>query len=85
MTQTQIANILKDMYNSAPVGEKTVQIHLFGIIFANEIRDNKFRLAYIIQIAGLRKTLDVEISDGIKLSQYVQVNPEILTKYTPPK
>jgi len=37
MTENQLAEILKEMYEGAPSGEQVVNIHLFGVKFADII------------------------------------------------
>jgi len=81
VTQTQLAAILNKMYSTAPYGEQVAQIHLFGIIFANEILKNDYKVMDLIQFSGLNKSYATEVSKGIRLSQYVIVKMEYLDKY----
>ncbi|MDD4643380.1 MAG: hypothetical protein PHG99_07790 [Erysipelotrichaceae bacterium] len=73
MTENQLAEILKDMYEKAPKGEQVVHIHLFGIKYADIIRENKYKVSDIIKMSGLHESYATELSKGIKLSAYVFV------------
>ena len=81
MTQIELAKVLRTMYNDAPDKEKVLHIHLFGILYAQEITDNKFRLPDLLHIAEMNDSYKTEISKGIKLSRYVQVDLQIKEKY----
>lgn len=39
-TILELGLILKEMYSNAPNGEMVTQIHLFGVKYADEIREN---------------------------------------------
>lgn len=71
MTEKQLAEILKDMYEGAPNGEQVAHIHLFGIKYAKIIKDNGYRVADIIKKSGLNMSYATELSKGMKLSNYV--------------
>jgi len=73
MTEIKLAGILKDMYEGAPYGEQVAHIHLFGIMFADEIILNGYRTGDIIKKSGLNASYATELSKGIKLAKYVTV------------
>lgn len=71
MTENQLSDTLKIMYDNAEENDKVCQIHLFGIKYANELDGaNKQAIAY--QATG-KKSYGTEISKGIRLSQYVSI------------
>ena len=74
MTENDLGRKLNDMYENAPDGYKVTQIHLFGVKYADVIKENDFRVSEIIKISGLNESYKTEVSKGIKLSKYV--NPK---------
>jgi len=72
MNVEDLSEILKDMYENAPKKEQVVHIHLFGIKYAEIIKKNNFRIAELIEKAGMKKSYKIEISKGIKLSKFVK-------------
>ncbi len=76
MTVDEAANILREMYRKAPIGEKATSIHLFGIKYAKEL--GGLSIADIAERATGHKSYQVEINKGIRLAEYVQLkdNPE---------
>ena len=72
MTPEELGNVLSRMYHGAPYGEKTTMIHLFGIKYANEIRDCGARVTEIVRLSDLGDTTyHREVSKGVKLARYV--------------
>jgi hypothetical protein len=71
MTLEQAASILKQMYQSAPVGDKAVRIHLFGIQYASEL--DGLSLKEIVVRAGISHSYHTEISKGRRLAEYVRM------------
>ena len=67
----EASKILARKYRKAPDGEKVLSIHLFGIKYADEIRD--MSLKDIVDRAGLPKSYKTEVRKGIKLAKYVEV------------
>lgn len=63
------------MYEDAKNNEQVVNIHLFGIKYGDIIKKNGFPVSKIVEKAGMRKSYNVEVSKGIKLSKFVSVNP----------
>lgn len=73
MTLYELSNKLKDMYNNAPKGESTTMIHLFGITYANEIKNADFTPKDILKAASMPASYYTEISKGIRLAKYVSI------------
>ena len=67
----ELANILSRMYHTAPVGEKTTMIHLFGIKYADEIRACDASVKDIVDLSGIPDTYPTEVSKGVRLARYV--------------
>lgn len=72
MTETELADILRQRYETAKRNEAAMQIHLFAIEYAEEIKAGEFTIAHLIETAGISKGYAAEISKGIKLSDYVK-------------
>lgn len=62
---------LREMYINAPKGDSVAMIHLFGIIYANEINKFDNQKKEIIKISGISESYITELSKGIKLADYV--------------
>lgn len=74
MTETELAKELKKMYEKGiPAKEKTIMIHLFGIMYADVIKNNGFTPKNILKYADMPESYNVEINYGIKLAKYVVV------------
>lgn len=78
MGEFELANILKEMYDSAGKGEQVAMIHLFSIKYANELEQRGISKIEILKYAGLPPTYQTEISKGIKIAKYVDVKPEYM-------
>lgn len=72
MTVIELGNKLKEMYEGSN-GDKTAMIHLFGIKYADVIRNNRFTPREILQVAQMPDSYFAEINKGIKLAKYVDV------------
>ena len=73
MSIDELSLKLKEMYENAPKSEQVVNIHLFGIMFGDIIKRNKYSVAQIIELAEMKKSYNVELSKGIKLSKFVKL------------
>lgn len=69
MTIDEAAQILSDRYLKAPAKGKVVQIHLFGVEFADRIRN--FSMTELAVRAGLPRTYGVELNKAINLAEFV--------------
>ena len=73
MSEDELASILKERYENAKRNEAALQVHLFGIEFAKEIRAGGFTMAQLIQRADISSGYAAELSKGVKLSDYVRL------------
>jgi hypothetical protein len=78
MTTKELGRELREMYLNAPKGDAVAMIHLFGIIYADEISNFDNAKKEIIIESGISESYITELSKGVKLAKYV--NP--LNKYT---
>lgn len=63
------AQLLKEMYETAPDREKVAHVHLFGIRYADAISNmSSHELA---DRAGIQRSYGTEIRKGINLAKYV--------------
>ncbi len=69
MTFDELAEVLRNMWESAPKGDKSLMVHLFGIRYANELEG--MDLAALAELAGLSRSMETEIRKGRNLAQYV--------------
>ena len=73
MSEYELGQILKEMYDNAPKGEAVAFIHIFGIKYADIIRDSGYSSANIVDASGLPKSYCTEVTKGMKLSKYVEL------------
>lgn len=76
MSDDELIDELIRTYEKAKRNEATVQIHLFAIKHANEIKRSKMKISELVKEAGLAQGYAAEISKGIKLSPYVKEREE---------
>ncbi len=74
MTTDTLATTLFDMYSGARHGEKTTMIHLFGIKYADDIRDCGASVAEIVRLSSIEESYVTEVHKGIRLARYVTVH-----------
>ena len=72
MKQEELAAILRARYEAAKRNEATMEVHLFGIEYGDEIKANGYKISDIVELAGLDKGYVAEVSKGIKLSAVVE-------------
>ena len=72
MTVRELAMRLKEMYENSSK-EKTTLIHLFGIMYAEEIMGCGSTPKEILKLANMPESYQTEISKGVRLSKYVDV------------
>jgi len=72
MELKELGKKLSDMYHNAPSGDKVAMIHLFGIKYANEIKQYKFSKKDITKQANIHASYITEIMKGVKLAKYVR-------------
>lgn len=73
MTAHELARHLRCMYEGAPPGCKNMMLVLFGIRFADEIRDCQDK-GSILELADIGRGAWPEINVGRKLAEYVVPN-----------
>lgn len=72
-TENELVAILTDMYNNAPINEKVVNIHLFGIKYGDIIISNHYNVKDIIKASNLPESYSTELSKSVKLSKFVTI------------
>lgn len=70
----ELGHILRDMYDNASAGSKVSSIHMFGIKYGQLIRENNYKAAEIIRIAGINESYNVEVSKGISIYKSIKEN-----------
>ena len=71
MTPDELARTLSAMYHDAPEREATTMIRLFGIKYAEQIRDCGARVTEIVRLSGLPSSYTTEVYKGVRLARYV--------------
>ena len=72
LTERDAAERLKRMYNNAK-GTKALQIHLFGIKYAEDLADLDVKA--VVKAAGVPKSYPTEIRKMMKLARHVTLKP----------
>ncbi|AZQ12211.1 hypothetical protein [Shewanella khirikhana] len=73
MKSEELAKILKEMYFTSGDGETAVSIHLFGIKYAEQIKECGVSPKQIAKLAGIPETYGTEINKGRNLAKYVAI------------
>lgn len=71
MTVTELVQRLGEMYGSAPHGEVSTAVHLFGIRHAEDIRASGASVAAIVRQSEVPDSYITEVHKGVALSRYV--------------
>jgi hypothetical protein len=71
MTIEEAAKTLSLRYERAPKGQKVTQLYLFGIEYAESIKD--MSMADLAIRAGISKTFGTELNKAVNLAEYVQL------------
>lgn len=71
MDEYELADKLYQMYDNAKRNEAVCQVILFGILYAQEIKEESHVLKRIVELSGIRKGYLSEISKGMQLAKYV--------------
>jgi len=71
MTLNELGTKLSEMYNDAPKGDAVAMIHLFGIKYANEIKQSDYSKKDIIEQSEISASYLTELTKGVKLAEYV--------------
>lgn len=80
MTVNELAARLREMYDT-PGAHKTTMIHLFGVVYADEIKRADIKPIEIIRAAKMQESYQGEIGKGIRLSQFVQLKDMYQDKF----
>lgn len=80
MTSIELGSRLKKMYENKGFN-KTTMIHLFGIIYADEIRNAGIKAIEIVKAARIPESYQAEVNKGIGLSKYVDLKQEFKNKF----
>lgn len=70
--ESELAKILKDMYRNARDREAVSMIHLFGIRYANELRQEDVSVNRVVELSGIPISYVAEVLKGIKLAKFVR-------------
>ena len=74
MNVDQAARELRRMYDRGKrLQEVSQHLHLFGIIYADELRPETLPIGDVIKLAGVPAYTRTEIHKGRKLAKYVQL------------
>ena len=76
LRRVQLVNKLRGMYHKAPEGESTVSLILFGIKYAESLKELKVPMGIMCAEAGVRSSAAMELNQGITLSKYVEIKDE---------
>lgn len=71
MTIQDAAERLRNMYGTAPENQKVVQIHLFGIRYADQL--DGMPLHELAERAGIPRSYGTEIRKGMNLARFVEL------------
>ena len=80
MTVNELAARLREMYE-IPGAHKTTMIHLFGVLYAEEIKQADIKPVEIVRTAKMQESYQGEIGKGMRLAQYVQLKKEYHNKF----
>ena len=75
MTVNELGNKLRKMYETKGAN-KTTMIHLFGVIYSNEIREAGIKPMEIVKAAQVNDSYSTEVNKGMNLSKYVELKQE---------
>lgn len=73
MSEYELGQILKKMYDEAPKGERALNVHLFGIKYADILCSPDISIKEVVKNSGLQITYATEVTKGVKLANYVEV------------
>lgn len=75
ITVVELGNKLREM-SEIKNAKRTTIIHLFGVLYADEMRIAGISPAAVIKAAGIQPSYVVEINKGINLAKYLELKPE---------
>lgn len=77
VSKTMLGQKLREMYDNAPYNEQVLMVHLFGIKFADIIKQNGYTSKQIVEAAGINSTYQIEVNKGMKLAKYVEIKKSL--------
>ena len=75
MEMMEAARMLRHVHQNAPQGKKVVYVHLFGIRYADELRD--LPCARLIDLADVPTSYYMELWRARNLAEYVEIKEDI--------
>lgn len=76
MEPEKLAAILARWYRDAPKGEQKTMIHLFGIVYADEIENCRANVPELVRQSEIGDHYSTEVYNGKRLARYVTVRPD---------
>lgn len=80
MTVNELGAILHSMYEMKGTNKSTM-VHLFGIIYADEMKKDNITPIEVIKSSGIQSSYQTELNKGINLSKYVVLKNEYKNKF----
>ena len=77
MNETELAEIMRNMYRNAPQGEQSTALHLFGIRYVAELNAPNVSINRVAELSGVGNSYHTEIRKGMRLAQYVELNDRV--------
>ena len=74
MELPELAQKLREMYDTAPQREKAVYVHLFGIKYAAEL--SRFSATAVVRRAGIGEGYGPEVNKARNLAKYVTLKQQ---------
>lgn len=75
MDPQELADILSLWYRDALKDEQKTMIHLFGIVYADEIEKCRAKVPEIVRLSKIGDHYKTEVYNGKRLARYVTVRP----------
>ena len=80
MTVHELGCRLREMYDT-PGTQKSTMIHLFGILYADQMQRAGCRPIDVVRSAQLPESYVTEVNKGIRLSRYVVLRDSYAGKF----
>ncbi|MDD2497763.1 MAG: hypothetical protein GX625_19550 [Clostridiaceae bacterium] len=80
MTLLELGNKLKEMYETEGANKSTM-IHLFGIIYGDEMRNAGVKPIDVVKAAQMQESYQTEVNKGMNLSKYVELKAVYKNKF----
>ena len=80
MTTIELGKKLRELYDT-PGANKVAMIHLFGILYANELDHPGHNINEILKAADMYESYRSEITKGKRLARYVRLKDEYVGKF----